>query len=226
MDRDSSLRGKCFDERRAEVPNIAGGGRCMVLARWPNRIAGELQLIADGHEIGRLQPRVRQLPSVQKGQGLQDRRQQLLHFLGIQGPVSQDLRERLVGIFHHYEQVVLSIGLPPAELEKLNQILMRQVGRRLPARQQRLRLRSIRPHQLDRGLGQVFCLMFGKEHRRVIRPPQASAQNETPLDDLVLACRPDVGGAGLSGFRAHLRCIRRRCGMDSSPHFAGERTLP
>jgi len=216
IDRDSSACGERLDQRRAETPYIACSGRCVILTGGPNRIAGEFQLLADGHEIRRLQLAVHQLAPVQKGQGLQGRRQQFLDFLGAQSPVAQDLCEGLVCIFHHDEEIVLPLGLPTADLEQLDQVRMGQIDRRLPLHQQGLGLRSIRPHELDRGLGQVLCLMFGKEDRPLVRPAQATAQDKTPLDDLVLPARPGVGIGWLSGFRAHLCCIRCPRRLDSS----------
>ncbi|GFE82987.1 hypothetical protein GCM10011487_49870 [Steroidobacter agaridevorans] len=73
----------------------------MIRTGRPNRIAGQFQLIADRQKVRRLQLAVDQLASVQEGEGVQDGRQQLLHFLGAQGPAAQDLGERLIAIFHH-----------------------------------------------------------------------------------------------------------------------------
>lgn len=75
----------------------------MILTGWPNRIAGQFQLIPDRQKVRRLQPAVDQLTSVQESQGVQDGRQQFLHFLGAQWPAAQDLGERLIAIFHHDE---------------------------------------------------------------------------------------------------------------------------
>lgn len=195
----------------------------MILTGRSNRIAGQFQLISDGQKVRRLQPAVDQLASVQEGQRVHDRRQQFLHFLGVQGPAAQDLGERLIAMFHHDKQIVLPLDLPPANLEKLHQVRMGQVDCRLPPHQQGLRLRRIRPNEFDRGLGQVLGLVLGEEHRPLVRPAQATAQNEAPLDDLALPSGPGVGECCLARFRAHLCCIRRPRRLDSSRPPAARR---
>lgn len=116
-----------------------------------------------------------QLPSVQKRQCLQDGRQQFLQFLRAQRPPAKDLRECLVAILHHDKLIVVPARLIPAHLEQLDQVRVGQVERRLPTHQQALRVWRIRPDEFDRGFGEAFCLMFGKEDRAVVGPAKAAA---------------------------------------------------
>jgi len=156
-----------------------------------------------------------QLPPVQKSQGLQDGRQQFLDFLAAQRAVTQNLGECLVGILHHHEKIILPLAMPSADLEQLNEVGVGQVDGRLPPHQQGLGLRRVRANELDGGLGQVLGLVFGQEHRPLVRPAQATTQDETLLDDLVLPGREGVREGRLSGFRAHRSGIRCRRELDS-----------
>jgi hypothetical protein len=109
------------------------------------------------------------MASVQESQGFERGDQHLQHFVGVQSPPAQNLRERLVGIFHDDEDKLLICKPIAPRLEQTNQIRMIESGRACPLLQQRIRLPPIDPHELDGGVGQVFCLMFGKEHRATAR---------------------------------------------------------
>ena len=99
---------------------------------------------------------------VQERQAVEHRHQQFPDFLGTQRPLLQDLGERLFGIFHHDEEIFLAFELAPAHLEQPDQMRMGERGRRFPLCELRLRLRRIRPHELDRGVGKALRLVFGQ----------------------------------------------------------------
>ncbi len=109
------------------------------------------------------------MPPMQERQRIERREQQFPYFLMAQGAPAQNLGERLFRIFHdHEDKLMLPSPIPP-HLEQADQMRMSKLGRRAPLRKQRLRLRRIRPHEPDRGGGEVFCLIVGKEDRVMFR---------------------------------------------------------
>ncbi|WP_246038918.1 hypothetical protein [Peristeroidobacter soli] len=82
--------------------------------------------------------------------------------------------------------------------------------------QQSLRLRRIRAHEFDRGLGEILGLVLGEKDCSVVRAAQMTPQSKAAVDDLVLPCRP--GGAECCGFRfsAHPSDIRSGHRLDST----------
>lgn len=211
---------KRLDQRRAETPNIAGRSNSVILQlrrivsnshtdstlpKRPNSIAGKFELIADGKNIRRLQLKVHQMPTVQESHGLERGSQHLEQFVGVQSATAQNLRERLVGIFHDDKDELLFRKPIASRLEQTNQMGMIERGRPRPLLEQRIRLPPVDPHEFDRGVGKVFCLMFGQEHRATVRGAQQAVQGIGAIDHLAWPMRPEPGVRGMFQFRVHLR---------------------
>lgn len=211
---------KRLDQRSAKTPNIAGRSNPVILQlgrivskshtdgtlpKRSNRIAGEFELIADGKNIRRLQLKMHQMPAMQESQGLERRSQHLQQLVGMQSATVQNLRERLVGIFHDDKDELLVRKSIASRLEQPNQIGMIERGRPRPLLEQRIRLPPIDPHEFDGGVGEVFCLMFGQEHRPTVRGAQQAAQGIGAIDRQAGPLRPEPGVRGLFQFRVHLR---------------------
>ena len=63
---------------------------------------------------------------------------------------------------------------------------------RRPLRELCLRQSRYDRDQLERGLGNVLCLVFGKEYRAMVRGAQKTAQGKDSVDDLAFPLRPDL----------------------------------
>ncbi len=177
-----------FDQGGAETPDIISSAN--ILAGRAERIAGEFQLIIDGQKVRRIEAAVNQMAPMQERQRIQGREQQLPHFLVTQRSPAQNLGETLFRVFHHHEHELMFARSKPAHLEQTDQMRMSKLGCRRPLRKQRLRLQRIRPHQLDRGVGELFCLMFGEEDRLMVGTAEQPAQGKDAVDALVLPLRP------------------------------------
>jgi len=82
-------------------------------------------LIIDHQNICRLQLALHQALGVKESQGIQDGREHLLYFVGSKGPLQEDLRERLFGVFHYDEKELAASELAQTRVEKANQVRMR-----------------------------------------------------------------------------------------------------
>jgi len=105
---------------------------------------------------------------VKESQGVQGGKEHFPHFVGSKGPVGKDLRESLFGIFHYDEEKWLTSELAMSCVEKPNQVRMGEAGSRPPVRKLYLCQHPLSRDDLDRGIGNVLCLTFGKEYRAVV----------------------------------------------------------
>ena len=55
--------------------------------------------------------------AVQERQGLESRRQQFAHFIGSEGPLLQDLSERLLCVLHDHEEKLMASELAQTRVE-------------------------------------------------------------------------------------------------------------
>src|ERR1700730_13566320 len=114
--------------------------------------------------------------AVKESQGAQGGKQHFPHFVGSEGPLWKNLRESLFGVFHHDEEKLETFELAAPRLEESNQVRMGEGGRRLPIRELGLRQSRNSRHQLERGIVNVLCLIFGKEHCTMIRGAQKATE--------------------------------------------------
>ncbi len=99
------------------------------------------------------------MASVQESQGFERGDQHLQQFVWVQSAPAQDLRERLVGIFHDDKDKLLFLKPIASRLEQLNQVGMIERGRPGPLLQQRVRLPTHRPRtNLIAASGRLFAL--------------------------------------------------------------------
>jgi len=82
--------------------------------------------------------------------------------------MGKDLRERLFSIFHHDKEKWLTSELATTGVEKANQVRMEEGGSRPPVRELCLCQCWISRDDLNRGIRQVLCLIFGKEYPAVV----------------------------------------------------------
>ena len=61
---------------------------------------------------------------MKESQSIDDGRHHLLHFIAAKGALPQDLRERLVGIFHYDEKELTAAELAQACVQKSDQVRM------------------------------------------------------------------------------------------------------
>ncbi|SRR6266404_982129 len=133
-----------------------------------------------------------QVLAVKESQGVQGGKQHFPYFFGSEGSLRKNLRESLFGVFHHDEEILETSELATARLEKSNQMRMGEGGRRRPMRKLCLRESRNSRDQLERGIGKVFCLIFGKEYRTMVRGAQKAAEGKDSIDDLAFPLRPDL----------------------------------
>ena len=105
---------------------------------------------------------------MKESQGVQGGKEHFPHFVGSQGPVGKDLRESLFGIFHYHEEKWVTSELAMTYVEKPNQVRMGEAGSHPPVRELCLGQYPLSRDELDRGIGNVLCLTFGKEYRAVV----------------------------------------------------------
>src|SRR5882757_3299230 len=105
---------------------------------------------------------------MEESQAGQDGNQHVPHLVGSKGALGKDLRESLISVFHHAEDE-LEISQPAAaRLENSNQVGMGEGGSCDPVRELCLRQGRNRRDQLERRIGELSCLKFGKEYPAVI----------------------------------------------------------
>jgi hypothetical protein len=80
---------------------------------------------------------------------------------------------------------------------------MGEPGSRAPLRQLRVRFGRISRYEFDRGVGKVFCLVFGQEYRAMICGAEKTAQRKGSIDDLALPLSPHLRVGDSPRFRAH-----------------------
>jgi hypothetical protein len=174
--------GQCY----TEAPDVAGGGNiavaqfrrivggrpdnaARVVTRGSDGIAGQFQLIIDNQKVRRFQLTVHQVVVVQGCQDIEGGNEQLRDFVGTEGTPGKDLGEGLLGIFHNDEEIRAPAQLTPTNVEEAQQVGMGQGGGRSPLHELSFRVHRSGRHELDCGIGKVFCRVFGEEYGAMVR---------------------------------------------------------
>jgi hypothetical protein len=123
-----------------------------------------------------------QVSIVEKRQGVQHRQQHLARFVLRQGAVFQQLRELLVGILHHNIGERLPTEVKLTSIQELHQVRVRQIGGRLPAREQQLGEGRMCRYELDGNFGWLATRDLGEEHRTLIRAAEKTMQRILAID--------------------------------------------
>lgn len=145
-----------------------------------------------------------QMPPMQERHGLERGDQHFQQFIRVQSAMAQDLGECLVGIFHDDEHILLFRESKSPRLEQAHQAWMIERGGAAPLIEQRFRRPAVEAHELDRGIREASCLMFGKEDCATAGGAQQAAQGKSAIDELARPFRPEPG-IGVFQFRVHLR---------------------
>jgi hypothetical protein len=123
-----------------------------------------------------------QVSIVEKSQGIQHRQQHLARFVLGQGALLQQLRELLVGVLHHNIGERLPTELKLAPVQELDQIRVRQIGCRFPAREQQLGEGRVCWNELDGDFGWLAPRDLGEEHRTLIGAAEKTMQRILAVD--------------------------------------------
>jgi hypothetical protein len=160
-------------------------------ANRSNRIARQLQLIADDEHVRWLQPPEHELPLVQERQCGQRRHQHLAHFLFRKRATLQKLRQILVGVLHHGIEIAKTGDVAAPHVQEAHQIRMRERRGGVPPRKLRLEARERKRDELQRNVGRRNLCRLSEKNAAVLGTPEKATQGKLALDDLPFQPRPD-----------------------------------
>ena len=100
-------------------------------------------------------------------QPIQHGRQHFLDFVLGKGTLEQDLSERLLGIFHDYEEKLPAAELTQTCIKKPDQVRVGQVGGRSPVREL-CQCDPLSRDNLDGSSANIRCRAFSNEYRAVL----------------------------------------------------------
>lgn len=164
--RDGRALRESFDESDAERPDIAGGGeRCggelgsvvgVEIARWlagfadgEDGVAGELELIGGGEDVGGLDVRVREALAVEIDKGVEKRLEHFARFRGGERALRKNLREIFLGEFHHGVEKIEVRDAAAAGVIDGEKIGMRELRGAAPKRELGLGRGGVRRDKFD-----------------------------------------------------------------------------
>ncbi len=159
----------------------AGGGRRIGITDRAHRIARELQMVSHHQHVRRLQATLNEVLSVQVFERGERRHQHLARLVFRERAPFQHLRQGLVRKLHPREQVVRSIDAALADLEDPDQVRMRELDRRLPARELRVGGGRLHGDEFQRRGRRCMRRGLREEHTAVVGASNAALQGNAPL---------------------------------------------
>jgi hypothetical protein len=146
-----------------------------VLVDGENAIAGKLELIVDGENVGGAHVPVNQALAVKEGQALQSGRENVASFRGSERALRKKLREIFLGVFHDDVEQFEIAEMAATRLEGAEQVRIGKFGGVLPAKQLEFGIRLIDLDELDGGFLRRSAA-FGQKDSAVFRAAQILAK--------------------------------------------------
>src|SRR5947209_16581711 len=128
-------------------------------------------------------------------QSIQSALEHLSRFPFREWPMSKDLRQVLLGVFHHNVEQPCVVQAAASNAEEFDQVGMRQLCSQFPPGDLRRRIRWIFLNEFYGGI-LLFGAVVGKENGAVFRATQVLKQAELAIDDLAFKLFPGFGHYG------------------------------